>query len=165
MSSAQEPAAQITNTLFPPPPEFYKQFTEENVARYEALIENEAGPSRSPRTGSPGRVELGAEEKQELEGLRASLKPPRADWIEEEGKWVTFGEMHTVSHSGSVGVGTATCPLMVSRAVCCQASKDYERSSYYETQILITRPAHISQRQPISVSPPYSTPTNHPKQL
>lgn len=96
MSSAQEPAAQITNTLFPPPPEFYKQFTDENVARYEALIENEAGPSRSPRTGSPGRVELGADERHELEGLGGSLQPPRADWIEEEGRWVTFGEMHTV---------------------------------------------------------------------
>jgi mediator of RNA polymerase II transcription subunit 7 len=82
MSSGQEPAAQITNTLFPPPPEFYKHFTDENVARYEALKEDEAGPSRSPRTGSPGRVELGAEERQELEGLRASLEPPRADWIE-----------------------------------------------------------------------------------
>jgi hypothetical protein len=104
MSNAQESAAQITNTLFPPPPEFYKQFTDENVARYDALKENEAGPSRSPRTGSPGRVELGAEERQELEGLRASLEPPRADWIEEEGRWVTFGEMHTVSHTEAVAL-------------------------------------------------------------
>jgi mediator of RNA polymerase II transcription subunit 7 len=104
MSSGQEPAAQITNTLFPPPPEFYKQFTDENVARYDALKENEAGPSRSPRGGSPGRVELGAEERQEPEGLRASLEPPRADWIEEEGRWVTFGEMHTVSHTEVVAL-------------------------------------------------------------
>jgi mediator of RNA polymerase II transcription subunit 7 len=74
MSSGQEPAAQITNTLFPPPPEFYKQFTDENVARYEALKDKEAG----------------------LERLRGSLQPPRADWIEEEGRWVTFGEMHAV---------------------------------------------------------------------
>jgi mediator of RNA polymerase II transcription subunit 7 len=96
MSSAQEPAAQITNTLFPPPPEFYKQFTDENVAQFEALKENEAGPSRSPRAGSPGRVELGAEERVELERLQRSLQPPRADWTEEEGRWVTFGEMHTV---------------------------------------------------------------------
>jgi hypothetical protein len=27
----------------------------------------------------------------------ASLGPPRSDWIEEEGRWVTFGEMSTVS--------------------------------------------------------------------
>jgi len=98
MSSAQEPAAQITNTLFPPPPDFYKQFTDENVARYEALKENEAGPSRSPRAGSPSRVELEAQEREELEGLRSSLQPPKADWIEEEGRWVTFGEMHTVRY-------------------------------------------------------------------
>jgi len=112
MSSAQEPAAQITNTLFPPPPEFYKQFTDENVARYEALIENEAGPSRSPRTSSPGRVQLGADEREELERLRASLQPPRADWIEEEGRWVTFGEMHTVSHMEVViELGMSWCPV------------------------------------------------------
>ena len=96
MSSAQEPVAQITNTLFPPPPEFYKQFTDKNVARYQALQENEAGPSRSPRAGSPSRVELEPQEREELERLRSSLQPPRADWIEEEGRWVTFGEMHTV---------------------------------------------------------------------
>jgi mediator of RNA polymerase II transcription subunit 7 len=100
MSTAQEPAAQITNTLFPPPPEFYKQFTDDNVARYGELTSNNAGPSRSPRLTSGGitaRAELSAEERQELEHLTASLGPPRSDWIEEEGRWVTFGEMSTVS--------------------------------------------------------------------
>jgi mediator of RNA polymerase II transcription subunit 7 len=97
MSSAQEPAAQIANTLFPPPPEFYKQFTDANIARYEELSGTQAGPSKSLRATSPGRVELGAEEREELEKLRASLQPPRSDWFEEEGRWVTFGELSTVS--------------------------------------------------------------------
>jgi mediator of RNA polymerase II transcription subunit 7 len=98
MSAAQEPAAQITNTLFPPPPEFFKQFTNENVARYEELSSIEAGPSKSPRAATGARVELGAEERDELETLRASLAPPRSDWLEEEGRWVTFGEMSTVCY-------------------------------------------------------------------
>ena len=96
MSAAQEPTAQITNTLFPPPPEFFKQFTDENLARYEELTSNEAGPSKSPRAATGPRTELDAEEREELERLRASLAPPRSDWIEEEGRWVTFGEMSTV---------------------------------------------------------------------
>jgi mediator of RNA polymerase II transcription subunit 7 len=98
MSAAQEPTAQITNTLFPPPPEFFKQFTNENVARYEELSSNEAGPSKSPRAVAGTRIELGAEERNELEVLRASFAPPRSDWIEEEGRWVTFGEMSTVRY-------------------------------------------------------------------
>jgi mediator of RNA polymerase II transcription subunit 7 len=104
MSSAQEPAAQITNTLFPPPPEFYKQFTDERVARYDELTGNEAGPSRSPRAaaGPLGRAELGPEDREELEGLRKTLQPPRSDWVEEEGRWVTFGEMSTVSQSSGL---------------------------------------------------------------
>jgi mediator of RNA polymerase II transcription subunit 7 len=98
MSAAQEPTAQITNTLFPPPPESFKQFTNENIARYKELSSNEAGPSKSPRATTEARTELGAEDREELEKLRASLAPPRSDWIEEEGRWVTFGEMSTVRY-------------------------------------------------------------------
>ena len=99
MSNTQEPQAQITNTLFPPPPEFYKQFTHERVARYAELTNSEAGPSRSPRgiPVSAEREELSTEERQEMEGLRVALQPPRSDWVEEEGRWVTFGELSTVS--------------------------------------------------------------------
>jgi mediator of RNA polymerase II transcription subunit 7 len=98
MSSTEQTAAPITNTLFPPPPEYYKQYTDENVARYETLNPAEAGPSRSQsvQPTSP-RAELSPGEKEELERLRGMLAPPRADWVREEGRWVTFGEMYTVS--------------------------------------------------------------------
>lgn len=99
-------SAQITNTLFPPPPEYYKQFTQENIDRYELL---KAGPSRPrPRSQSPrlttnaeeygghARAELSPEETAELERLDGALGKPRADWIHEEGRWVTFGELSTV---------------------------------------------------------------------
>ena len=109
MSAAQEPTAQITNTLFPPPPEFFKQFTDENLARYEELTSNEAGPSKSPRAATAARTELDSEEREELGRLRASLAPPSSDWIEEEGRWVTFGEMSTVSHLCLDGIRNESC--------------------------------------------------------
>lgn len=99
-----EPSAQITNTLFPPPPEYYKQFTQENLERYDDLL-TRAGPSRTrSRSSSPrpsadeGRVELNDEELTELGRLKGLLEKPRSDWIHDEGRWVTFGEMSTVSH-------------------------------------------------------------------
>jgi mediator of RNA polymerase II transcription subunit 7 len=101
MSDPQS-SAQITNTLFPPPPEYYKQFTDENLERYDELSSNQAGPSRprSPRPVSDlnenERAELSAEESAELTQLEGALRRPRADWIKEEGRWVTFGEMSTV---------------------------------------------------------------------
>lgn len=109
MSAAQESTAQITNTLFPPPPEFFKQFTDENLARHEEFTSNEAGPSKSPRAAAGARTELDAEEREELERLRASLAPPRSDWIEEEGRWVTFGEMSTVGDLCLDGIRNESC--------------------------------------------------------
>jgi mediator of RNA polymerase II transcription subunit 7 len=98
MASTEQTAAPITNTLFPPPPEYYKQYTDDNVARYETLNPAEAGPSRSQSVQPTfPRAELSPEDKDELERLRGMLAPPRADWVREEGRWVTFGEMYTVS--------------------------------------------------------------------
>jgi mediator of RNA polymerase II transcription subunit 7 len=100
MASNEQSAAPITNTLFPPPPEYFEQFTDENLARFEHLSSAEAGPSRSTTSDNAGtgaRAELSDAEKEELERLRSTLGPPRADWIKEEGRWVTFGEMYTVS--------------------------------------------------------------------
>lgn len=112
--------AQITNTLFPPPPEYYKQFTPENLERHDELS-SKGGPSRPrSRSSSPqptpadhthdGRAELSPEAVSELERLDGALKKPRADWIREEGRWVTFGEMSTVSRPSPAPVPAHRLP-------------------------------------------------------
>jgi mediator of RNA polymerase II transcription subunit 7 len=100
-----EGALAITNTLFPPPPAYFKAFTDENLARYAEL----GGPSRLPyksseKTGtqSPSSVPNPEEaqnstSEQELAGVEAQLGPPRSDWVKEEGAWKCFGETHHVS--------------------------------------------------------------------
>jgi mediator of RNA polymerase II transcription subunit 7 len=100
MASTEQGAAPITNTLFPPPPEYFKHFTDENLAQYEVLSSAEAGPSRSSPpdiNGNPGRAKLSGDDQEELERFWSMLQPPRVDWIKEEGRWVTFGEIYTVS--------------------------------------------------------------------
>lgn len=67
-------AVPITNTLFPPPPGYYKAFTPEAVAQAAAA----------------------EEEGQENDEL-AALRPPRTDWVLEDGRWMLFGQMYTVS--------------------------------------------------------------------
>lgn len=90
----------LVNTLFPPPPAFYQQFTTANLTRYASL----AGPSgtsknRALPTSTPEHVangERSSEEEEEYQTLRSTLEPPRADWVEEDGRWKCFGEVYTV---------------------------------------------------------------------
>lgn len=109
MSAPQDDAnLPITNTLFPPPPAYYKAFTEANLQRYEFLASStEAGPSR-PRATPPvpvgmttgdSQVNLHAmtsEEEADLAELRVQLEKPRADWVKEDGRWMCFGQMYSV---------------------------------------------------------------------
>lgn len=73
----------ITNTLFPPPPGYYKAFTKENVERYADL--------------TAGSMEGDASDSEELAKLRDELSPPRVDWVREDARWMLFGQMYTVS--------------------------------------------------------------------
>ncbi|BEJ12180.1 hypothetical protein CspHIS471_0206400 [Cutaneotrichosporon sp. HIS471] len=66
-------AVPITNTLFPPPPGYYKAYTPEAVEQHAALGEEEV--ARDPEL--------------------AALEPPRADWVLEEGQWMLFGQKYT----------------------------------------------------------------------
>lgn len=75
-------AVPITNTLFPPPPGYYKAFTSEAVARHAALRGEEPEEAAAPG---------------ELDDLTGALEPPRADWVLEEGQWMLFGQKYTVS--------------------------------------------------------------------
>lgn len=68
----------ITNTLFPPPPEYYKAFTPEAVERLAEL-----------RTKDEGG--------EERERLEKELDPPRTDWVLVDGRWMAFGQQYTVS--------------------------------------------------------------------
>ncbi|CAK9784610.1 hypothetical protein CC85DRAFT_282959 [Cutaneotrichosporon oleaginosum] len=74
-------AVPITNTLFPPPPGYYKAFTPEALARLAEL--RSEGDSAEPL--APG----------ELDELAVALDPPRADWVLEEGQWMLFGQKYT----------------------------------------------------------------------
>lgn len=68
----------ITNTLFPPPPEYYKAFTPEAVERLAELRAKDEGG-------------------EERERLEKEQDPPRADWVLEDGRWMAFGQQYTVS--------------------------------------------------------------------
>lgn len=68
----------ITNTLFPPPPEYYKAFTPEAVERLAELRSKDEGG-------------------EERERLEKEQDPPRTDWILEDGRWMAFGQQYTVS--------------------------------------------------------------------
>lgn len=68
----------ITNTLFPPPPEYYKAFTPEAVERLAELRSKDEGG-------------------EERERLQKEQDPPRTDWILEDGRWMAFGQQYTVS--------------------------------------------------------------------
>ncbi|KAL1408846.1 hypothetical protein Q8F55_005660 [Vanrija albida] len=86
----------ITNTLFPPPPGYYKAFTPaalERLAELEgpAIDAHDAGPSNEVEASASGAPA----EPGELEALETSLKPPRADWVLEDGRWMAFGQMYT----------------------------------------------------------------------
>jgi mediator of RNA polymerase II transcription subunit 7 len=105
----EEANVPITNTLFPPPPDFYKAYTDDNLRR---SLQLRGGPSftSKARAGAAtasevdvdvdglaaSDAELNDEQRQELTGLRALLDKPRADWVREEGKWMSFGEIYTV---------------------------------------------------------------------
>lgn len=108
----------ITNTLFPPPPGYYKAFTAQNVARLAALRaqtstadgdvdldSNSAGPSTAPGKDKDGKPLAGVDvealaapaQAGEMDKLVAELSPPRADGVLEDGRWMLFGQMYTVS--------------------------------------------------------------------
>ncbi|KAL7419238.1 hypothetical protein Q5752_006075 [Cryptotrichosporon argae] len=98
-------AVPITNTLFPPPPVFYKAFTGPALARLAELevrvdgaridvdAEHVDGGAGSSDGAAPGQ--LSGEERKELDELRVTLGKPRADWVEEDGRWMLFGQMYT----------------------------------------------------------------------
>ncbi|WVW82559.1 hypothetical protein I302_104570 [Kwoniella bestiolae CBS 10118] len=91
----QEAPLPITNTLFPPPPAYWQSFTDHNIERYEALSGssfNEPGPS-SKATNGDIQVDLSEEEKRELEELKVRLDKPKAQWVEEDGRWMCFGNL------------------------------------------------------------------------
>ncbi|KAK8866146.1 hypothetical protein IAR55_001297 [Kwoniella newhampshirensis] len=100
-----EGALPITNTLFPPPPPYFQSYTAPNLERYEQLTgrplipspSRDKGKSRSTDDGDDEKIEvdLSEEERRELEELEGKLGRPRADWVEEDGRWMCFGGMYT----------------------------------------------------------------------
>lgn len=82
--------SEITNTLFPPPPEYYKQFTDANIERLSA-------PSAGLPKSNPSAGDSLVQPNAEHDGLIPVLQKPRADWVREEGRWVVFGEISKVS--------------------------------------------------------------------
>lgn len=109
--SAEDANLPITNTLFPPPPAYFKAYTDMKLARFRDLSgEGEAGPSRPRVQAAPNNADvdpegrtLTEEEEAELAGLRGQLEKPRADWVKEEGRWMCFGQMYTVSVTDFLG--------------------------------------------------------------
>lgn len=101
----------LANTLFPPPPAYWKAFTDANVARYAELAgpsgtsKGKAGLSKDNGTlnteedAAEALEDLNEDERRDLAELQASLEKPRSDWVVEEGKWLCFGQPYSVSSS------------------------------------------------------------------
>ena len=151
--------AQLANTLFPPPPEYYKQFTDENLERHESLSSATAGPSRSgksPSAQTNERQPLTEEETAELERLDGTLSRPRADWIREDGRWVTFGEMLTVSLTYHFSSSAPAHRILEAIALAC----------WLERSVLLTiRHDRTSRHRPTLGSHHCSTSMNRLEQL
>ena len=105
MSTNQPPTDEgnvpITNTLFPPPPSYFKAFTETNLARFAELRDTTSGPSRL-RDSAPDDEAMSSQSRSdgadrvELERLRGELEKPNVDWVNEDGRWMCFGQMYSV---------------------------------------------------------------------
>ncbi|ORY29375.1 mediator complex, subunit Med7 [Naematelia encephala] len=94
MSEGEEvQRADLANTLFPPPPLYYKAFTDEKVSRYA-----EASGTNKGKESEAGESE--EEETEEREVLPVSLsdelEKPRVDWVREEGRWMCFGQQQSI---------------------------------------------------------------------
>lgn len=110
-NEGQAPAGNpdLANTLFPPPPAYWKAFTDANVARYTELggpsgtSKGKAGPSKRNGTldtaedAAEAREDLNEDNRRDLAELQESLEKPRSDWVVEEGKWLCFGQPYSVS--------------------------------------------------------------------
>ncbi|WWC66168.1 uncharacterized protein I206_100069 [Kwoniella pini CBS 10737] len=94
-----EDALPITNTLFPPPPAYWQSYTEENIDRYESLSGKSLFEENKDTSEAENQDELDIDitedEKTELEELKIRLDEPNAEWIEEDGRWMCFGNLFT----------------------------------------------------------------------
>ncbi|WVQ97660.1 hypothetical protein IAU59_004774 [Kwoniella sp. CBS 9459] len=108
----QEAALPITNTLFPPPPPYFQAYTQANLDRYEQITGQPLIPDSNKGKGraAPDDIEDGSRvsiasqeggqagpgvDSDEGQALREKLEKPRADWVEEDGRWMCFGQMYT----------------------------------------------------------------------
>ena len=110
---ANQPNFDLATSIFPPPPAYYKAFTDVNVARYAELRAQagEASGTSKNRAAGPSSHErpsdevdgdeqmtqdLSESEKEELRELQGLLEKPRADWVREGGAWMSFGQRYDV---------------------------------------------------------------------
>ncbi|EIW72380.1 hypothetical protein TREMEDRAFT_25849 [Tremella mesenterica DSM 1558] len=106
MTSQDDGALAIANTLYPPPPVYFADFTDSNLARLSELGGEASGTNKGrgldpkAESGDDSPMvhtgELNAAEQTELAELTLKLTSPNVKWIEEDGRWMCFGQMYTV---------------------------------------------------------------------
>jgi len=106
----------ITNTLFPPPPSYYKAFTEANVARHVELRTARGKERALPEFDSDVPIgserQLNDEEEKELARLEGDLEKPRVACIDEDGRWMCYGQMYTTEPSIPTAASLNIPPLI-----------------------------------------------------
>ncbi|UOH85221.1 hypothetical protein LQV05_002040 [Cryptococcus neoformans] len=160
-SLPQEAALPITNTLFPPPPPYFQAFTDEAIERYEALtrkslfVNDPEGKSKEKEKKSDdkdmsvdSRIEdLTEEEQNEKLELEGKLGKPRADWINEDGRWMCFGTMYTtepvIPTAQSIGL-----PSFIDPAAEPQESLPPLLHSFLHTLLLLLDTLTMTARTP-----------------
>ncbi|OCF42125.1 hypothetical protein I317_04096 [Kwoniella heveanensis CBS 569] len=157
----QEAALPITNTLFPPPPPYFQAYTQANLDRYEELTGRpllSSGKGKEKATVDNAQfdnhddtvhrdTEAGSSESEEGKALREKLEKPRADWIEEDGRWMCFGQMYTtepiIPTADSIGL-----PPLLDPALPPQESLPPLLHSFLHTLLLLLDALTNSARTP-----------------
>ncbi|WWC58830.1 uncharacterized protein I303_101374 [Kwoniella dejecticola CBS 10117] len=148
-----EDALPITNTLFPPPPAYWQSFTDENIRRYEALagrppFQGSQSQSQSEHQGHEDiRVDINEDESTELAELKSRLDKPNAQWIEEDGRWMCFGNLLTTQPSIPTIESIGLPPMLQSNAQP-QETLPTLLSSFLHTVLLLLDVLTTSARTP-----------------
>ena len=128
MSNADEAGLGIANTLYPPPPDYYKAYTTEILERLAELRGEPSGTNKGrglssdnagdEPDGERSSMAMGSDEANELAELEGKLHKPRADWVNQDGRWMCFGQMYTVSLASWHGAYASNSSTLSSHDQC-----------------------------------------------
>ncbi|WWC86476.1 uncharacterized protein L201_001353 [Kwoniella dendrophila CBS 6074] len=148
----QEEALPITNTLFPPPPAYWQSFTETNINRYETLTGINSffreDKDKIDDKDKENKIDLNEDEKNELEELNLRLEKPNVDWVNDDGRWMCFGNMFTTEPNIPTVESIGLPPMFHSNGKQPEETLPNLLSSFLHTILLLLDALTTSARTP-----------------